>query len=236
MFPILRVALGDSFPKFVIQRLSLRKSLIVNFSQAVKRKGFFGLATGVSQCEREIEEIESESAASIAWLAEHQEIGTLSEIVDQKFTESVKQQAIIEQLQAEIGQKRSDVLSQARVVACTAYRPLLDKDVAEMKFDCVVVDEASMLPLPLYFCVASLARSRIVIAGDFRQLPPIVRANAPVSTDAASLAQQKKYQRDLTFLIHSRSLALFRDRRPMKGLRSWLHSEISTECENRFQI
>lgn len=155
------------------------------------------LVTSVLFNEAEIEAIEKQSVASGIWLAKHPEVATLTSTVDQLFVESVKQETAIEQIQEEMGQQRTNILTHARVVACTAYRPLLDKDVAAMKFDCVVVDEASMLPLPLYYCVASLAQSRIVVAGDFRQLPPIVRANSTISTDSPSEAQQKKTQRDL---------------------------------------
>lgn len=155
------------------------------------------LVTDVSLCEVEIEEIGKQAIASKIWLTKHPEAGTIAGALDQLFAESVKQETRIEQIQEQIGQQRSNILTHARVVACTAYRPLLDRDVAAMKFDCVVVDEASMLPLPLYYCVASLAQTRIVVAGDFRQLPPIVRANSPISTDSSSEAQQKKIQRDL---------------------------------------
>lgn len=81
----------------------------------------------------------------------------------------------IEDIQEEISKKRTEIMQRAKVIACTAYRPLLDKEILNMKFDCVVVDEVSMLQLPLYFCAAILSQSRIVVAGDFRQLPPIVR-------------------------------------------------------------
>jgi superfamily I DNA and/or RNA helicase len=81
----------------------------------------------------------------------------------------------IEKIKKEVSNKRNEILARARVVACTAFKTILDTELAKQKFDCVVVDEASMLTLPLYYCAASLASDRIVIAGDFRQLPPIVR-------------------------------------------------------------
>jgi hypothetical protein len=72
-------------------------------------------------------------------------------------------------LQNEIAQKRATLLEKAKVIACTAYKPLIDKEIIPMRFDCVVVDEVSMLQLPLYYCAAQLTRSRIVVAGDFSQ-------------------------------------------------------------------
>ena len=93
------------------------------------------------------------------------------------FTEEIKV------LQDQIAKKREEILGRARVIACTAYKPLIDKEIVAMNFDCVVVDEASMLPLPLYYSVAFLAQKRLVIAGDFRQLPPIVRIGDNRSPD-----------------------------------------------------
>jgi hypothetical protein len=86
-------------------------------------------------------------------------------------------------------------MQNAKVIACTAYKPLLDKEIIAMKFDCVVVDEASMLQLPLYYCAAALAQKRIVIAGDFRQLPPIVRVGSNSSrgdSPAAAIEAEMK--------------------------------------------
>lgn len=72
------------------------------------------------------------------------------------------------------------VLAQrARIVAATAYQGYL----ATLKkggFDAVVIDEASMLALPLVFLSAGLARKHVVIAGDFRQLPTVAVSEAPV--------------------------------------------------------
>ena len=41
-------------------------------------------------------------------------------------------------------------------------------------FDVVVVDEASMLILPNAAYVASLSKDKVIFAGDFRQIPPII--------------------------------------------------------------
>ena len=41
-------------------------------------------------------------------------------------------------------------------------------------FDVVIVDEASMVMLPALYYAAGLAREKVVVSGDFRQLPPII--------------------------------------------------------------
>lgn len=66
----------------------------------------------------------------------------------------------------------SGVIHRARVVACTATQALLRVN-ALKDFDVVVVDEASMIPLPLAIFLSGLGRERLVLGGDFRQLPPV---------------------------------------------------------------
>lgn len=77
-------------------------------------------------------------------------------------------------LEEELSEARKELISKASIVGCTAYRPLIDPDLAPIKFDLVVIDEASMIPLSLLLIAAVRSTARIVIAGDFRQLPPII--------------------------------------------------------------
>lgn len=149
----------------------------------------------IATVEKEITEIHRQTADSKAWLAKHPEGAKIKSEVDTLRTEVSVNEKAIEDIQEEISQKRTSIMQKAQVIACTAYRPLLDKEVISMKFDCVVVDEASMLQLPLYYCAAALAQSRIVIAGDFRQLPPIVRVGSNSShgdSDTAALEADMK--------------------------------------------
>ncbi len=46
-------------------------------------------------------------------------------------------------------------------------------------FDVIVIDEASMVLQPALYFVAGLAGKKVVISGDFRQLPPIVNSKSP---------------------------------------------------------
>lgn len=74
---------------------------------------------------------------------------------------------------------RSSLLERARVIATSAtYAMLATKGLDE--FDAVLIDEASMLPLPLCFLLSGRARERVIIAGDFRQLPAIARSDSPM--------------------------------------------------------
>jgi len=152
--------------------------LDINSAQSKKDqadKSVLRIASEIPQLEKEVKEIEEQTKVSREWLQKHPEGIKAKNEVEVLQKESIADEKLIEDIQEEISSKRLSILQDSKVIACTAYRPLLDKEIASLDFDCVVVDEASMLQLPLYFCAASLASKRIVVAGDFRQLPPIVK-------------------------------------------------------------
>jgi superfamily I DNA and/or RNA helicase len=132
---------------------------------------------------REVETLQLASAKSVKWLA----LNPTESSIDAKITatkgEQSELQKKIAKSQEEIAGKRKEIVAEARVVACTAYKPLIDKEIIELEFDVVVIDEASMIPLSLFYCSASKAKSRLVIAGDFRQLPPIVQVGNKLKKD-----------------------------------------------------
>lgn len=81
---------------------------------------------------------------------------------------------------AAINKKLADmeatVVQEARIVGATVTKTYLSPK-QFVGFDAVIVDEASMVILPALYYTAGLARERVVISGDFRQLPPIVQTD-----------------------------------------------------------
>lgn len=79
---------------------------------------------------------------------------------------------------AEIDVKLADVerevISRAAVLGATLTKTYLSDDIQARKFDTVILDEASMAPIPALWAAALLAENNLVIVGDFKQLPPIV--------------------------------------------------------------
>ena len=67
---------------------------------------------------------------------------------------------------------RKTTLKDARIVGATCTTAYLTKEIGQ--FDLIIVDEASMVLRPAVWFSAGLARERVVISGDFRQIPPIV--------------------------------------------------------------
>lgn len=72
------------------------------------------------------------------------------------------------------------VLASARVVATTLSRFVLEQELYGGAWDTVVVDEASMAPLPMVVAGFSRAARKGLVYGDFRQLPPIHQSRAPL--------------------------------------------------------
>jgi hypothetical protein len=70
----------------------------------------------------------------------------------------------------------SEILRNASAVFTTAYRTQSKSFDEAGEFHASIVDEASMLPLPLAWIVAGKGNKRFVAAGDFRQIPPIIQS------------------------------------------------------------
>lgn len=65
------------------------------------------------------------------------------------------------------------VIGEASVVATTLTRAYTRDSVQARSFDTVILDEASMAPIPALWVVAARAQKSVVLVGDFKQLPPI---------------------------------------------------------------
>lgn len=86
-------------------------------------------------------------------------------------------------LQDEISQLEQKTIAEARAIFCTLTKAYTGKELDGQAFDAVIVDEISMALPPLIFLVAGRATSRVILVGDFLQLPPIVRSDTEVSNE-----------------------------------------------------
>ncbi|HUU18197.1 MAG TPA: AAA domain-containing protein [Sedimentisphaerales bacterium] len=82
----------------------------------------------------------------------------------------------LSEIQKQLDELRSQVVNNCKILATTIYRTYLKAQI-ERKFDVVVIDEASMLALPMSYYGAGRANKHVVVAGDFRQLPPIIMSD-----------------------------------------------------------
>ncbi|MEH7415397.1 AAA domain-containing protein [Neobacillus drentensis] len=80
-----------------------------------------------------------------------------------------------------IRQKEIQFVEDAFVVGATLAKAASDPVIFEKTFDVVIVDEASMAYVPQAAFAAALGK-RVIICGDFKQLPPIAASRDPLVT------------------------------------------------------
>src|SRR5438046_4736449 len=104
-------------------------------------------------------------------------LGDLHESRD-KLNERLRGIAVeIDSLNEQIKRVAEIIISEARVIATTLTRAYLRDTIQARRFDTVILDEASMAPIPALWVAASLADQNVIAVGDFKQLPPIVQSN-----------------------------------------------------------
>jgi hypothetical protein len=97
------------------------------------------------------------------------------------------------QLQAKIDQLDEQLIKEAKAIFCTLTKNYVGESLKRQEFSTVIIDEISMALPPLVFLAAARASSRVILVGDFHQLPPIVRsrnelARERLGTDVFRLA------------------------------------------------
>ncbi|NJP44511.1 AAA domain-containing protein [Actinacidiphila epipremni] len=93
-------------------------------------------------------------------------------------------QGRVDALDKQRRQIQDTVRAKCRVMGATVTKAVQSRKLLD-RVDVVVVDEAGMVSLPAAWLVAGLAAKRLVVAGDFRQLPAVVKGDTdPAATDA----------------------------------------------------
>ena len=90
-------------------------------------------------------------------------------------------EAELQTIEAAMKQVEAVVIREATVVAATLTGAYLRDSIQSRRFDTVILDEASMAPIPALWVAASVATSNAVVVGDFKQLPPIVISTTDVA-------------------------------------------------------
>ena len=88
------------------------------------------------------------------------------------------------QIRNEVSFEERETVKNAKFVATTVSKAVVDNTVRDSQFDVVIFDEASMAYIPQIVFSASLAAKHFICMGDFRQLPPIVQSNATSQLNA----------------------------------------------------
>jgi hypothetical protein len=87
----------------------------------------------------------------------------------------------IRAIEAELEALLAKILREAKVIATSLTKATISKQMDDQKFDVVVVDEASMAPMPSLYFAAGRSAQKAIVVGDFRQLPPIVLADTEMA-------------------------------------------------------
>jgi len=84
-----------------------------------------------------------------------------------------REEAMVRAIDKRMQEEVDRILRQASVICTTAFRVQFKQLQGLAPFDSVLIDEASMLSLPLVWIAASTATRRVVAFGDFRQIGTI---------------------------------------------------------------
>ena len=87
------------------------------------------------------------------------------------------------------------VIAEAKMIVSTLSNAYVSKALMSRSYDCVIVDEVSMAPIPALFFAAGLAKTKVVLVGDFCQLPPIAQYGVADNDDRSD--QEKQIEKQL---------------------------------------
>ena len=81
----------------------------------------------------------------------------------------------------EIARQAELALEEADIVLTTFARLSIREELRELRFESLLIDEASTAPLPYVALAASRVAGPAIAVGDFQQLPPVVSSTAPAA-------------------------------------------------------
>ncbi|MFI5920326.1 AAA domain-containing protein [Streptomyces anulatus] len=109
----------------------------------------------------------------------------------------VESAASLQERLDELGRKRKriqdEVRSHCRVLGATVAKAVQSRKLLD-EVDVVVIDEAGMVNLPSAWFAAGLAGKRLIVAGDFRQLPAVTKGDG----DRAASEEERAHSREWT--------------------------------------
>ena len=80
---------------------------------------------------------------------------------------------------SEIARQAEKVLEEADIVLTTFARLSIREELRNLRFESLLIDEASTAPLPYVGLAASRVKGSTIAVGDFQQLPPVVTSRSP---------------------------------------------------------
>lgn len=131
-------------------------------------------ATKYHHAKSELQKTQEHVAACEEWLKKSDITYDEAEVKKlQKQVSNLSDQ--IEALTKKINELEEMLVPDAQVIVTTLTKTYMHKGILERDFDAVILDEASMAPLPAIASAAATAKEKVVLVGDFLQLPPIAQ-------------------------------------------------------------
>ena len=103
--------------------------------------------------------------------------------------QSEQMTAEIRALEQELESIRDKILREARLMATTLTQATISQELEDQQFDALILDEANLAPMPGVYYAATKASQKVIIVGDFRQLPPISVAASGSSQQLGRVCQ-----------------------------------------------
>jgi superfamily I DNA and/or RNA helicase len=105
--------------------------------------------------------------------------------ISSELSNLTQQQKIIksslEEINRQIENIKSQIVAEAKLVATTLTKAYISKELENLSFDVLIVDEVSMAPMPMLYWAVTKSKLGVTIVGDFKQLPPICVSDDPVA-------------------------------------------------------
>lgn len=160
--------------KLTREARSLRAEATTSFREKARILVSMGLADDDGRSAEALFESIENAFSTAANLIGSVDIERLSADVEAANNRVIEIDEEIESLQRVLDRIEEVLISEAEVIATTLTRAYLNDRIRARRYDTLILDEASMAPIPAVWVAASLADKNAVIAGDPEQLPPIV--------------------------------------------------------------
>jgi superfamily I DNA and/or RNA helicase/ssDNA-binding Zn-finger/Zn-ribbon topoisomerase 1 len=150
----------------------------LNSSYSIKTNHLLNLQEQLKQLKINIdplqkEKIFKENEASKQLLKVGKSLKEIQKEIDE-FDSKVKLiQLRLDEINKAIEEIKIQILKDSMLVATTLTKSYISKEIENIEFDILIVDEVSMAPMPMLYWAASKVKRGITIVGDFKQLPPI---------------------------------------------------------------
>lgn len=162
---------GTNLQKLTVEKTGHRTTMETTKNQLLQiRKDYTEASHRLDELQKQIDQEKSDLSKE----------GLLSDARVEALEKNIKTLEEAEKsLHAELEALQDSLIVDAKLIATTLTKSYQSRKILSRDYDCVIVDEASMAPMPALLTAASIANQKMVLVGDFFQLPPIANYRPP---------------------------------------------------------